>query len=83
MNDPCPRAGCPRPLLLLSEAVLDEAPLGAEELGGEAVVHRRCPEDVLDVALHPPRLLLLLLGLAGHRTPDWIILKKIWETHIS
>ena len=69
MNDPCPRAGCPRPLLLLSEAVLDEAPLGAEELGGEAVVHGRCPEDVLDVALHPPRL-LLLLGLAGHRTPD-------------
>ena len=70
MNDPCSGAGSPRPLLLLSEAILDEAPLGAEELGGEAVVHGGCSEDVLDVALHPPRLLLLLLGLAGHRTPD-------------
>ena len=70
MNDPCPGASCPRPLLLLSEAILDEAPLGAEELGGEAVVHGRCSEDVLDVALHPTRLMLLLLGLAGHRTPD-------------
>ena len=66
MNDPCSGAGSPRPLLLLSEAVLDEAPLGTEKLGGEAVVHGGCSEDVLDVALHPPRLLLLLLGLAGH-----------------